>query len=244
MDLQSLTTKNALRAGVSNDDVGLCGKYVYINLTVKNLDFTTYRDQVTFNTASRYRDKLSAFYGFQSEPIVTRSGKVVAPNRFVTTREISTYIPEGIAKGVETRNISTRKLPLVVHFPSGDYAHTDHVGKYRGALFTHPDALYWASEASQANNPAFVVTVGGPVDASGGWQCPDVEYDPGESECVCRALCSWQITSAPVLGSPMASANSGALGPQLAQLVGRQLRAPITREYTFLIDAASTDNSL
>ena len=50
------------------DDVGLHGRYVFINLNVRNLDYTNYRDQVTFNTASKFRDKLSAFYGFQSEP--------------------------------------------------------------------------------------------------------------------------------------------------------------------------------
>ncbi len=165
------------------DDVGLHGKYVFINLTIQNMDQTTYRDQITFNTASKYRDKLSAFYGFQSEPIVTRSGKVVAPNRFVTTREMSLGVDDFktftwknektgrtlyyhlyIPKGYEVSN--TRKLPLVVHYPSGDYSYTDNVGKYRGALFTHPDALYWASEESQAGNQAFVVTVGGPVDAT------------------------------------------------------------------------------
>jgi predicted peptidase len=167
------------------DDIGLHGKYVFINLTVKNMDQTTYRDQVTFNTSSKYRDKLSAFYGFQSEPIVTRSGKVVAPNRFVTTREIALGVDDFktftwkndktghtlyyhlyIPRGYEARNRTASKLPLVVHYPSGDYSYTDNVGKYRGALFTHPDALYWASDASQASNPAFVVTVGGPSDAS------------------------------------------------------------------------------
>lgn len=167
------------------DDVQLHGKYVFINLTTRNMDYTTYRDQITFNTTSKFRDKVSAFYGFQTEPIVTRSGKVVAPNRFVTTREMSlgvddfttfTYKNEKtghtlyyhlyIPKGYETKNNSARKLPLVVHYPSGDYSYTDYVGKYRGALFTHPDALYWSSEESQASNPAFVVTVGGAADAS------------------------------------------------------------------------------
>ncbi len=167
------------------DDVGLYGKYVFINLNIRNMDATTYRDQVTFNTASRYRDRLSAFYGFQSEPVVTRSGKVVAPNRFVTSREISLGVDDfktltyrngksgrtlyyhlHVPKGYETGNSNARRLPLVVHYPSGDYAYTDHVGRYRGALFTHPDAIYWASEQSQLVNPAFVVTVGGAADAT------------------------------------------------------------------------------
>ena len=165
------------------DDVELHGKYVFINLTIKNLDYTTYRDQVTFNPTSKRRDALSAFYGFQSDPIQTRSGAVVEPNRFVTTREIALgvddfttftytneatgrtlyyhlYIPKGYDAGAATR------YPLVVHYPSGDYSYIDTVGTYRGALFTHPDALYWASEESQAAHPAFVVTVGGPADST------------------------------------------------------------------------------
>ncbi|MDH3265914.1 MAG: hypothetical protein OEM25_03005 [Gammaproteobacteria bacterium] len=167
------------------DDVGLYGKYVFINLTVSNMDFTTYRDQITFNTTSRHRDQLSAFYGFQSEPVVTRSGKVVAPNRFVTSREIClgvddfttfTYSNDKadrtlnyhlyIPAGYEAGRGNAERLPLVVHYPSGDYRYTDHLGKYRGALFSHPDALYWASAASQADNPAFVVTVGGAADSN------------------------------------------------------------------------------
>ena len=87
---------------------------------------------------------------------------MVAPNRFVTTREISlgvddfttlTYRNEKtghtlyyhlyIPRGYEAKSASAKKLPLVVHFPSGDYSYTDSAGKYRGALFTHPDALFW-----------------------------------------------------------------------------------------------------
>ena len=76
------------------DDVGLHGRFVFINLALKNADATTYRDQVTFNTSSKHRDKLSAFYGFQSEPVMTRSGKVIAPNRFMTSREIAAGVDD------------------------------------------------------------------------------------------------------------------------------------------------------
>ena len=165
------------------DDIALHGKYVFINLNVRNLDVTTYRDQVTFNTTSRSRDKLSAYYGFQSEPVTTRSGKVVAPNRFVATREIalgvddfttftytnaetghSVYYHLYIPEGYEAGQAGKANVPLVVHYPSSDYAYTDYAGKHRGALFTHPDALFWASDEAQAAHPAFVLTVGGPRD--------------------------------------------------------------------------------
>lgn len=167
------------------DDIQLHGKYVFINLTTRDGDFTKYRDQVTFNTSSRYRDTVSAFYGFQSEPIATRSGKLVAPNRFVTSSEINlgvddfttftytngktghtVYYHLHIPAGYESGGGSQQRLPLVVHYPSGDYSYTDSVGKYRGALFTHPDAVFWASKESQADNKAFVLTIGGPRDAT------------------------------------------------------------------------------
>lgn len=57
---------------------------------------------------------------------------------------------------------------LVVHYPSGDYRYTDDQNLYRGALFSHPDVLYWATEQAQAANPAFVITVGGERDANWG----------------------------------------------------------------------------
>lgn len=178
------------------DDVQLYGKYVFINLGIENMDYTTYRDQVTFNTNVRTREKQMPFYGFQSEPITTRSGKVVAPNRFTTTREIClgtddfttfTYKNEKtgntlyyhlyIPKGYELKNNNSKNLPLVVHYPSGDYYYTDNTKQYRGALFTHPDAVYWASEEAQAKNPAFVVTVGGPKDET--W---NADYDKSEMQ--------------------------------------------------------------
>jgi predicted peptidase len=68
------------------------------------------------------------------------------------------YIPQGY----ETKSAAMRNLPLVTHWPSGDYYYNDWDGNYRGALLSHPDCLYWADEEAQAANPAFVVTVGGP----------------------------------------------------------------------------------
>jgi predicted peptidase len=194
------------------DDVELHGKYVFINLTTKNLDATTYRDQVTFNTSSKFRDKLSAFYGFQSEPIVTRSGKVIAPNRFVTTRELAlgvddfttfTYRNEKtghtlyyhlyVPRGYEAASAGSRKLPLVVHYPSGDYSYTDSVGKYRGALFTHPDVLYWTSAESQAANPAFVVTVGGLTDPSWNGEFSKSEMQQNYVQVIDRIMADYNV---------------------------------------------------
>ena len=194
------------------DDIGLHGHYVFINLTPRSMDYTKYRDAVTFNTTSKYRDKVSAFYGFQSEPIATRSGGVIAPNRFVTTREISlgvddfttfTYRNEKtghtlyyhlyIPRGYETRGAAARRLPLVVHFPSGDYSYTDSAGKYRGALFTHPDALYWASAEAQAANPAFVVTVGGPADASWNGEFAKSEMQQNYVKVIDRILADYAV---------------------------------------------------
>jgi predicted peptidase len=182
----------------NKDDVALRGRFVFLNLTIKNPDQTTYRDQVTFNTTSRHRDKISAFYGFQSEPLTTRQGRVIAANRFVTSREIVLGVDDFttfsypdqrsgktlnyhlyIPKGHETKTAGARPLPLVVHFPSTDYAYTDSVGKHRGALFSHPDALFWTAAEAQVANPAFVVTVGGALDTT--WTAPHAQSDMQQS---------------------------------------------------------------
>lgn len=166
------------------DDVEVHGKYVFIDLGIENPDPTTYRSQVTFNPVTRNRPRLPGYVVSQTSPIATRSGEVVEPVTVSTTREISVgpddfttfsyrnqttgrtlkyhlYVPAGY----DTRRTQARKLPLVVHFPSGDFNYSDWTGLSRGALFTHHDALYWSDEASQAVNPAFVVTVGGAADA-------------------------------------------------------------------------------
>ena len=179
------------------DDVGLYGKYVFLDLGIKNMDATTYRSQVTFNPSNRSRPRLTGFTVTQISPVTTRSGTVIAPTTLVTTREICvgvddyttfTYKNEAtghtlnyhlyIPKGYETKGGSLKNLPLVVHYPSGDYTYTDWFGKYRGALFTHHDALYWSDEESQSRNPAFVVTVGGPADPN--WST--VEFSKSEMQ--------------------------------------------------------------
>ena len=69
-------------------------------------------------------------------------------------------------------------MPLVAHYPAGDYSIAEWTGKYRGALFTHHDALYWSDEESQALHPAFVITVGGPADPN--WNT--VEFSKSEMQ--------------------------------------------------------------
>ena len=169
------------------DDVQLYGKYVFINLGIQNPDPNTYTSQITFNEATKTRPRLAAYLVGQLFPVTTRSGKVTAPRMLTTTREISigvddytTFTYENkttghtlyyhlyIPKGYESNSKDLKSLPLVVHYPSGDYNYVDSTGKYRGALFTHHDALYWSDEESQAKHPAFVLTVGGAVDRSWG----------------------------------------------------------------------------
>lgn len=209
------------------DDVGLHGKYVFINLTIKDGDVTKYRDQVTFNTTSRHRDQVSAFYGFQSDPVVTRSGKVVAPNRFITSGEMSLgvddfttftytnartgkslnyhlYIPEGF----ETANGAAGGLPLVVHYPSGDYRYTDSSGKYRGALFTHPDAVYWATEEAQAAHPAFVVTVGGPAVADWSENFDESEMQQNYLQIIRKIIADYKVDPARVYAISLAGGSN------------------------------------
>jgi len=165
------------------DDVAVYGRYVFIDLGIENMDPTTYRSQVTFNPATKNRPRLPGWVVSQTSPIATRSGKVIGPITVSTTREICVgpddfttftykneatghtlnyhlYIPDGYA----SKRSDRKKLPLVVHYPSGDFNYSDWTGKYRGALFTHHDALYWSDGESQARHPAFVVTVGGPAD--------------------------------------------------------------------------------
>jgi predicted peptidase len=178
-------------------DVGLFGKYVFLDIGIKNADTTTYHGQVTFNATTRTRPRLDAYTVAQTSPIPTRSGKVIAPTTVSTTREICegvddyttlTYKNEAtghtlyyhlyIPKGYESKRANLKNLPLVAHYPAGDYYYTDWTGKYRGALFTHHDALYWSDEESQAQNPALVVTVGGPSDPN--WAT--VEFSKSEMQ--------------------------------------------------------------
>lgn len=163
------------------DDIQLSGRYVFLNLGVESEDLTSFRDHVVFNSSSSYRDMVCRYMLFQSTPITTISGKTIAPARIETTGEIRLgiedfvgfeynnsetgntlyyylYIPEGY----EAKSDSLSNLPLVVHYPAGDYGYTEYDGGYRGSLLSHPECTLWASEDVQSKNPSFVVTIGGP----------------------------------------------------------------------------------
>lgn len=64
------------------------------------------------------------------------------------------FVPDGAEQ-------SDTPLPLVVHFPSGDYNYRDYSNKLQGALFAHPDCTVWASNENQREHPSYVMTVGG-----------------------------------------------------------------------------------
>ena len=177
------------------DDVAPHGKFVFLDLGLENMDATTYRSQVTFNPVTKNRPRLAGFVVTQTHAITTRSGKVIEPVTMSTTREICVGIDDYatspftnaatghtlnyhlyVPPGFQAKRPDGRTLPLVVHFPSGDFNYADWTGKARGALFTHHDALYWSDEAAQAVHPAFVVTVGGQADPK--WSTTEF----GESE--------------------------------------------------------------
>lgn len=170
------------RSGTKGD-ADAHGRYVFLELGLENMDPTTYRSQVTFNPVTRNRPRLPGLVVSQTAAIATRSGKIVAPTTVSTTREICggpdafttftyrddttgrtlnyhLFVPAGYGAG----RAGLKPLPLVVHYPSGDFNYSDWTGKFRGALFTHHDALYWSDPDAQAEHPALVVTVGGPAD--------------------------------------------------------------------------------
>ena len=181
------------------DDAEPYGRYVFLDLGIQNMDPQTYRSQVTFNPLTKTRPRLPGFVVSQIAPLATRSGKVIEPVTVSTTHEICvgmddyttfTYKNEAtghtlnyllyIPKGYAAKRSDLKNLPLVVHYPSGDYSYADWTGKYRGSLFSHHDALYWSDADAQAQHPAFVVTIGGPADRSWGVSAP--AFDKSEME--------------------------------------------------------------
>lgn len=215
------------------DDVQLTGKYVFINLGVENEDHTTYRDQITFNTLTRNRDQVMPFYIFQNEPIETVAGNVVAPiPRIVTSGEISLVVDdfttftysdgEGdslfmnyhlyIPEGYEAKADGQDDLPLVVHYPSGDYRYTDYNGLYRGALFSHPDALFWATDEAQAENPAFVVTIGGDQDPNWGRNFDESVFAQNYVEIIKQIAAEYNVDTSRIYCISLAGGTSAMYG--------------------------------
>jgi predicted peptidase len=190
MTYSIVSDRNITNVYVNNsgkkDDIQLWGKYVFINLHIRNGDILAFRDQVTFNEDERYRIK-QIVLGFQNTEIVTRTGKIIKPLHFRTSREIRTWVDnfkqveyknpvDGYAlylqlyvpAGYETKRANLSDLPLIVHYPSNDYSYHDYLGLYQGALYTHLDASIFSSEEAQKQHPAFVVSVGRP-DRDNSW---------------------------------------------------------------------------
>lgn len=79
---------------------------------------------------------------------------------------------------IYNKNANLADLPLVVHFSAGDYGYSDRTGKYRGALFIHPDCVVWGMPENQEKNPSFVVTLACASDPEGGWGNMDFLASP------------------------------------------------------------------
>ncbi len=166
-------------------DVQFTGKYVFLKLANVSEDFTTYRDQVMFDVGPRTRHTHVPYYVYQTAPITTIAGNTIPYGVFTTSGELRpevdrfttfTYTNEEndswlnynlfIPEGYEEKDEDLEDLPIIVHFPSGDYAYEDDDGRYRGPLYTHPDCTEWATPESQAVNKSFVITVGGLRDST------------------------------------------------------------------------------
>ena len=210
------------------DDVQPYGRYVFLNLGIQSMDANTYRSQVTFNPLTKTRPRLSGYVVSQTGAITTRSGKVIEPVTVTTKGEIAvgiddyttfTYKNEStghtlyyhlyIPRGYEAKKAGLKNLPLVVHYPSGDFNYSDWTGKYRGALFSHHDALYWSDDDSQAEHPAFVVTVGGPPDTK--WNLlnfSDSEMQQNYVKVVERILAEYNVDASRIYAVSLAGGST------------------------------------
>lgn len=91
------------------------------------------------------------------------------------------YIPPGY--DVDRAANTGEALPMVVHFPNGgdaNYADDEYVEqserRYMGALYSHPDATYWATDDAQERNPSFVLTMAGTGAATYGGGLPAANW--------------------------------------------------------------------
>lgn len=174
--------RDIVRTYVNNsgklDEVAPYGKYVFLELGTVSDNGNNYLMQVAFNEASSYRDKLNVVAVSQNVDMVARNGKVIPAGDFnasegirtdidkfqnvyyTTVDDIDFYYNLFIPEGYEEKSDDLENLPIVVHYPSGDYACSDFNGIYNGALYRHPDCTVWASDDVQERHPAFVVTIG------------------------------------------------------------------------------------
>ena len=181
-DFSIRSLRNIVYAYVNNTgklgDMEPFGKYVFLKLDVVTSDGNRYLEQVAFNEANSSRPKLNNVAVYQHKDLVTCAGNVIPAGSvnaskeirigvddfesvyYTTVDDIDFYYNIFVPEGYEEKSDALENLPLVVHFPSGDYACIDYNGIYNGALYRHPDATVWASDAVQAKHPSFVVTIG------------------------------------------------------------------------------------
>ncbi|MDR1059647.1 MAG: InlB B-repeat-containing protein, partial [Clostridiales bacterium] len=79
------------------DDYQTQGKYVFINLGLNSWDFTSYRDQVCFDTSLRIRPRINPYYVYQAYPVLTVNGNVIQPRGITTATSAigGTLLPAG-----------------------------------------------------------------------------------------------------------------------------------------------------
>ena len=182
MDFSVRSLRNIVYAYVNNTgnvgDIEPTGRYLFLALDVLTSDGNRYLEQVAFNEAASSRPKLNNVTVYQHKDITTVNGKIVPAGSIAASKEIRTdidkftniyittvddtdfYLNLFVPEGYEAKSDELENLPLVVHYPSGDYACIDYNGIYNGALYRHSDATVWASDAVQARHPSFVVTIG------------------------------------------------------------------------------------
>ncbi|MDR2670430.1 MAG: InlB B-repeat-containing protein, partial [Oscillospiraceae bacterium] len=85
---QLATARDIVNLYVNNsgkkDDYQPQGKYVFINLGLNSWDFTSYRDQVCFDTSLRIRPRINPYYIYQAYPVMTVNGNVIEPTGITT----------------------------------------------------------------------------------------------------------------------------------------------------------------
>ena len=94
------------------DDYQPQGKYVFINLGLNSWDFTSYRDQVVFNTSQRIRPRPNPYYLYQAYPILTVNNNVIEPRGITTATSAirGTLMDTSGLPNIEQMNIWSTEL--------------------------------------------------------------------------------------------------------------------------------------